>query len=177
MCGEAARKNSQLYHLECGTKCDFVYYNWKQTVIKNGGSSKWGWQIDLVDATAPFTEFTVAHKNTQEQFLSQIGGVINLYLGFSGLSLTAIVIFCVELIKRWVRRSRSIIQEAPRDQQCSLGIEMQSGFCDIISQKFAHIIQKIEEMNKELANLHKRVQAIENSFKKEPYKAKRKSVF
>lgn len=55
----------------------------------------------MMPAFNTFAEFSWISKHTPEQFASQIGGIVNLYLGSSGLSVVALVITLVGKIKKW----------------------------------------------------------------------------
>lgn len=86
---------------KCSDQCQYTFYAWKQTVMLPTEGPWWPkYYVWINTQNAPFVEFTMAVKDTEEKLISQIGGIVNLYLGVSGLSICGIGVFLVEIIKR-----------------------------------------------------------------------------
>lgn len=115
---QAKLQASLLQHKqECRNQCEQSFYNWRQvakeTVDKN--SREQTFKIRIYSVNEPFMEFRIAVKNTEQQFLSQVMGMVNFYLGFSGVGVCAFVVLLVDHIRRWCRyrRRRRVAEKFP----------------------------------------------------------------
>ena len=76
--------------------------------------------IEFSSMNAPYTEFSHQWKYSQEQLVSQIGGVVNLYLGVSGLTFFSLLIIFIEQAKKWYWMKRgnatTIGMNTPREK-------------------------------------------------------------
>lgn len=81
---------------DCNNICEYVVYEW--TVAPTANTITEESRIDFYDVrlkphVKPYIEFSLVTKTSTEMFISQIGGIVNLYLGFDGLTLFATLIF------------------------------------------------------------------------------------
>lgn len=84
----------------CNHKCSYDFYDWKYFSREpNKESSDMYFRVNLTRLTEPFIEFKITLKDGPEKFLAQVGGIVNLYLGFSGMSLCALVICIVDYLR------------------------------------------------------------------------------
>lgn len=58
-----------------------------------------------------YPEFTEFITITREGFLSQIGGILGLYLGVSGLTVFMIILKAVKFIRKLKRARNSVLQQ------------------------------------------------------------------
>lgn len=94
---------------KCKLSCEYTTYTWHTDYgyyepRRQNFSAEL--RLQLVPSFNTFAELLWVEKNTQEQFLSQIGGIINLYLGFSGISVIGFILLCIGFLNKW-RRNRS----------------------------------------------------------------------
>lgn len=93
------RENLDSNIQECKNKCKDEFYSWeslKREVVEK--PSDMHFRINLAALENPFIEFRVTTKDSPEKFLAQVGGIVNLHLGFSGLSVCALVIWCIDFV-------------------------------------------------------------------------------
>lgn len=101
-CTERTLANTEKYRAQCSNKCQHIQYRWTTTYkTDHDNSMNFSGFIAVQEIENPFLEFVVVTKDSPEKFLAQMGGLINFYLGFSGLSVCAAVVFCIDLFKRW----------------------------------------------------------------------------
>lgn len=87
---------------KCNKKWEYEFYKWSDYYLANeDGSSNLTFGIEFAALDAPYVGFTIQMHDTPEKFLSQVGGLVNFYLGVSGLSVCAFVIHCCERYKKW----------------------------------------------------------------------------
>lgn len=90
---------------KCNNKCNHTFYGrWNQRadeLVSENISD--GLTVKIRPESTRFIQFTVTEKNSPQEFASMIGGLVNLYLGASGLTACASVLLCIDLIKRWRR--------------------------------------------------------------------------
>lgn len=102
---------------QCKCSCEYTSYNW-QISYDNYDTDHNGTELvlDMIPVFNAFTELSWTIKDTEEQFIAQLGGTINLYLGLSGLSLFAFVAMCIDLWGRWkTRRSTGDAMRQPKE--------------------------------------------------------------
>lgn len=95
----------------CKAACEYTAYTW-QIDYDTGQPSMPNTTelfLRLIPTFNTFAEFTWTLKSTPEQFLSQIGGIVNFYLGFSGLSIFAFIVAVIGVVQR--RRMRKTTVE------------------------------------------------------------------
>lgn len=108
-CQERLKRRLNEAQAQCArnNKCEYTFYAWQPP----RAAIQWG-EPDHVDtpftltlgaSRKPFIEFSSEEKFTPEQFLSQVGGLLNFYLGVSGLTLFALLIVLIEQVKRWYK--------------------------------------------------------------------------
>lgn len=92
---------------KCKVACEYTSYTWKTIDNKYQPDRPNVSELALrfLPAFGTFAQLSWTDKTTTEQFLSQIGGIVKLYLGFSGLSLIAMMFVFVDFVKR-LRRKR-----------------------------------------------------------------------
>lgn len=91
---------------KCKVACEYTSYGWQigHVTSENKYANVSELRLIIIPMFNTFVDFSWTYKNTPEQFLSQIGGILNFYLGFSGLSLFAFIIMCIDVIKRLKNR-------------------------------------------------------------------------
>lgn len=91
---------------KCKSACQYVSYNWQIThrpvQPKNPNTTEL--QFAITPMFHSFPQFSWTAKTSVEQFISQMGGIVNLYLGFSGVSCVAMVIACVDFLSRFLHK-------------------------------------------------------------------------
>lgn len=102
-CTDILQDTLKDHQQECSAKCKYTFYKWKQFATTVAIDMRhMVFEVSMSPSqTALHVEFTLTIKSTWEQFLSQIGGLVNLFLGISGLSVCAFLAFCLELAKKW----------------------------------------------------------------------------
>lgn len=100
----------------CKASCEHTSYTWHTDsayyeLQRENLSAEL--KLQLVPSFNTFAELLWVEKNTQEQFLAQIGGTINLYLGYSGVTVIGFVLVCFDFVKKW-RKTRSMPVSADR---------------------------------------------------------------
>lgn len=105
-------KEKRACNTSCLTPCEYVSYEWHTAHIAQ--RRQWReYNLTLHPIRAPFIQFAVTTKDTRAQFLTQIGSVLNLYLGFSGLTVIAFAVVSGELIKKWFGASKVQLSKQP----------------------------------------------------------------
>lgn len=97
----------------CNKKCSYTFYAWdsRPSVKYNEfNATTPQYFISFGPSKSPFVEFGFEPKFTSEQFISQVGGVVNLYLGISGLTLFAFVILCFDQSRHWKKYRKETIR-------------------------------------------------------------------
>lgn len=114
-CQQEAIANSRTYQAECDDKCQHVHFRWTSgSNALDDTSRNFTGFVAIQRTENPFLEFSLVVRDTPEKFLAQMGGLVNFYLGFSGLSLCAAVIFFIDLFKKWKKQSRPDEKKEPR---------------------------------------------------------------
>lgn len=114
-CHEKLQASYKANQAWCRDTCEYILYKWKPYIWTFSGTAKLVHRAySIGEDNAPFTQFTLLVRDSPERFLSQVGGLINLYLGFSGLHLCAVAILCVELFKKWKKEKKTVVEN---DQQ------------------------------------------------------------
>lgn len=105
----------------CNNVCEYVVYSWKVESSLVGTETdpddkNLYFRLGFYPIAKPYIEFSVVTKTTPEMFVSQIGGLVNLYLGVDGLSI------CAGLILLWDyarKRRNSGQQNGSKDSSTS----------------------------------------------------------
>lgn len=149
---------------ECTNKCDYTFYRWKPSVLAESTiSPHQTFAVTFAPArNAPYLEFAITIRDTPEKFLAAIGGLINLYLGFSGVSVCAFIIFCIEqLIEKLKASKKSEIpgneSTVPWTGNSYLG---EAKIRDVIREEFREVVDKLEQ---KMQGMDLRIQRIENA--------------
>lgn len=128
---------------KCKNACQYTSYNW-QVSLQNYESDGIEFKLHVEPLFDAFSEFSWTTKYTPEQFLSQTCGMLNFYLGLSGLSLFAVIISCIDLLKRL--RSKSARKN---DIEGNLETDLPMGFQGKKLAWQEHGITRIEKIGGE----------------------------
>lgn len=100
----------------------------KYVAAVNDHSSDLYFELCISSMDTPLVYLTLMVKDTPEKFLSQIGGLINLYLGISGLSVCAVLVFLLDRFKEWYRsRKYQCISESVMEIQ-TINVRQKTGW-------------------------------------------------
>lgn len=108
LCENRLRELMSKHKAVCDKTCEYTVYDWQHFLVEypNEGRDMTLW-FSFIKSTKKYVEFRINPKTTPEMFISQIGGVVNFYLGFDGLTLCAILIFFVDILRRFYRRTHT----------------------------------------------------------------------
>lgn len=178
---------------KCKDACEYTSYNWQVSHdVSIGDPDALTFELILQPIFTPFSEFTWTVKATPEQFLSQAGGLLNFYLGLSGLSIFTFVVSLIDVVKKYfyarklrnMKKNEAVVAWEWKQQSFAVGNTGSGNFFDIemgtgtagnrskiddekrILEKVDLKIAKLrEEMEMELGKMKMRVQAysIDNS--------------
>lgn len=149
---ESAKKSISEY---CNNKCTHIMYTWSVDIESDTKDREplhgpgFGVGFNTEDSNVPFVEFTLVVKDSIEKFIAQIGGIINLYLGFSGISICGFVVYC---IKMYYRRRVEPVQERP--MAIPMGhVGSHGEVLSVLSEKLELLVQQAEVTNMRLGRL------------------------
>jgi len=144
---------------ECTNRCEAWFSNWK-TIHNENDVPDWGYVIRIRKEDSPFIQFSVVVKSSLQDFLSQLGGLVNLYLGASGFTLCFLFLFAVDLIKRWLQLRKESNSEqnafAMREHQAENGIGHVNGFVKTEKSELNQLQEDIAEMKKAFSEMQER---------------------
>lgn len=92
----------------CSNPCEYVSYQFKDTRKVSSGYSSRTFSLKLRPVSAPYVQFSIIARQTWEQFVADVAGIMNLYLGYSGLTIVAILVECVNFYKKWKMKKGSV---------------------------------------------------------------------
>lgn len=145
----------------CDNPCEYVYYQWHSSRKMNPDSQR-SFKLVLTPVLSPFVAFTVTTKESPEQFLSQMAAVFNLYLGFSGLSVIAVVVICVDALFKWYHsRKQLLIKVSPATENLEVDDLQQTtklGRSDIIALEATGRAASKNTREQEISNLSNKLE-------------------
>lgn len=151
-CTNHLHENLNIYDRQCRNKCIYTFHDW-QTNSENARATptQWYCRLNFTQTMEPFVQFTITKRDTPEKFLAQIGGLVNLYLGLSGVSLCAFVVFCIDLLRQWHGgRKQKETQRADETHEAPMrrfaAIRDQGGY---VTRE--ELLEENEKLKKELA--------------------------
>lgn len=145
------RDLSDMCSSQCKEVCEYTSYKWQTNyAIYPTGTEKLKYTLLLHPDFSSFPEFTWTEKNTEEQFVTQIGGLLNIYLGFSGVSLFAFVVGLIDTViecyqKR--RRKSTVAEQCPAPCVCKAS---EDRILELIDKKFEELRADLKEGRKTL---------------------------
>lgn len=106
---EALEKTFRITNAVCNKACEQTFYSWVSddtTALDEPppdaapNSRTFRVQIDNGQPNVPFVEITLTERDSLERFISQVGGIINLYLGVSGITICGFIITCMSYMRK-----------------------------------------------------------------------------
>lgn len=106
-CEKLLHVHYETYRSNCRNRCEYTFYEWSHySRYFPAQDSQWSCRLNFTAFIDPFVEFKIIVRDSSEKFAAQVGGLINLYLGFSGLSICAVVVACIDYMKQWQQNKR-----------------------------------------------------------------------
>lgn len=164
-------KNVDSYKKACKNRCDYDFYKWKHfSRYYVPEDHNWYCRMNFTSLTDPFVEFKIVAADTPEKFAAQAGGIINLYLGFSGMSVCALIGYCIDRLMKWKneKKPKNKIGSTTAEVQ-TLQVERvrQTSKTSSIESDENGIKQEVMNLRAEVDQLKKMVQSLMHVAKKQ----------
>lgn len=111
---EALQKNMKPAYDYCNNKCETIFYSWMQD--SDVGAQAFADSpkslllsvsvLGTMQEGVPMLHFTLTIRDSLEKFISQIGGIVNLYVGVSGVTVCGILVFTVNALQKMSERRK-----------------------------------------------------------------------
>lgn len=94
---------------KCKAVCQYTSYNWhiNHRLVQPSHPNETELTIAVYPIFHSFPQFSWTHKSTVEQFISQMGGIVNLYLGVSGVTFVALAVAFIDFLSRFCQRENA----------------------------------------------------------------------
>lgn len=93
---------------KCVVPCEYKSYQWHVTWFVRDDAVGKILSVEVLEVDSPYVQFNITAKQTYQQFIASVFGILNLFLGVSGLTAIGILVRLIDICGKRCKRKMSL---------------------------------------------------------------------